>query len=160
MNGVSLEIVLLGRKALGVRRLIPELRAFALAVLMANIAACDHSAEQQRVDVEEVIADGRSFNGRQLVVQGCLYANPHGLTLASCPSGSLRLVVLASDAIPPDLWSMLYTKASTSNIQHRRSLAVTLCGTYRQTPDGRDRWLDVDDFAIDGDQENASACAR
>jgi hypothetical protein len=127
---------------------------------MASIAACDHLAEQQRVDVGEVVADGRSFNGRQLVLQGCLDANPHGLTLVSCPFGSQRLVVLASEAIPPGRWSMLYAKALTSKIQHHRSLAVILCGTYRQTPDGRDSWLDVDDFAIDGDQENASACAR
>ncbi|BDU17568.1 hypothetical protein [Lysobacter auxotrophicus] len=127
---------------------------------MTSIAACNHSVEPQRVDIGAVIADGRSFNGQQVVLRGCLDANQHGLTLASCESGSQRLVVFQSDSLKASQRSLLYSAALKSNVQHRQSVAVTVCGTYRQTPDGRDRWLDVDAFEIEGDRKSSGACRR
>ena len=117
------------------------------------------SAEPQRVDIGAVIADGRSFNGRQVALRGCLDAHHHGLILVSCPSGSQKLVVF-TDALKASQQSLLYSEALKSKIQHHRPLAATLCGTYRQTSDGRARWLEVDTFAIDGGRTSSSECRR
>lgn len=121
-------------------------------VTTCMLLSCGNGAVEnsQYVSIDALLDNGKKFSGVSLMVNGCLRSNPHGLTIRKCASSELGVPVLFSERVPQQDRSMLVERTMKSEIETNKSLAITLCGTFSQTSDDKDRWLEVDSFSIDG----------
>lgn len=119
---------------------------FCIAFATLYIASCAYNAPDVTMDF--LLGNGEMFNGKKLVVDGCLEPNEHGLVVSSCQPGLQAIPILYGDRLKSSQQSYLYGQALRSRIEMKQPLAVSLCGIYHQTDDGKDRWLEVTAFSL------------
>jgi hypothetical protein len=133
-------------------KLVPAIAPFkALLLLVAFCTvscAKKNDAERQVVDMSRLYANGSAFNGQEISLSGCIKANHHGLLMSACPGGEQKIAILFSESMGKADVLQLRTQAVRSEAQNKKLLVATLCGTYQQTPDAIDRWIEVDAVVI------------
>lgn len=133
-------------------KLIPAIapcKALLLLVAFCTVSCAEtNDAGRQVVDMSRLYANGKAFNGQAISISGCIKANHHGLLMSACPGGEQRIAILFSESMGNADISQLRTQAVRSEVQSKKPLVATLCGTYQQTPDAIDRWIEVDAVVI------------
>ncbi len=141
-------------RGLPVRTLISSSAAILSFVTCATVlcltSACSRDeGRAQHISIEEMVNSGQSLGGVRLRIEGCITSGPHGLVINECHSTGDGIPVLLStnaDRHAP----VLYERGLVLEAGRRKGGVVALCGNYSQTPDGKDRWFEVDSFLMGG----------
>jgi hypothetical protein len=123
-----------------------------LAAILA-LASCgqrEDASPTASVVFKALRADGKRFNGRPVIVRGCLKGNPHGILISSCPYDVSEASALSTDDLRDWERQAVYIEALKAGIVPVRQLPVVACGIYRQSADARDSWIEVESVAWEG----------
>lgn len=130
-----------------------------LAALCATACTGSDTALHQAATVDALLSDGELFDGVDVMLDGCIEPNAHGLNVFSCQPEGQAIAVLYGQNLQAAQSSYLREQAMRSRVERKQPLAVTLCGSYHEANDGKDRWLEVTAFSIGGaDYGNGLAC--
>lgn len=134
-----------------------RLKAFSAAIfscvicvaVLFLVSACSSGEERaRRVSIEEMLISGQSLRGVRLRIEGCIESNHHGVMINKCHSGGRGIPVLFAKGA--DRYAhILYERGMLLEGGQEKDVIAALCGGYSQTPDGKDRWFEVDSFFMD-----------
>lgn len=103
----------------------------------------------QRIPIKEMLSSGQSLDGVRLRIEGCIKSNPHGILINECNPNGIGIPLLFSKGADRHA-HILYERGMVLEAVQGKEVVAVLCGSYSQTPDGKDRWFEVDSFLIGG----------